>query len=262
MKKRLSLGLLTIFSVLFLTGCGAQVGNYITPENASGFWEVFAVLPLTQFITFLYEFLGGSLGLAIIVATVLSRLVVMPLMLKSTNSMAKMQEIAPAQQKITEKYANKKDPESQMKMRQEIGALYKDNGVNPAAGCLPMLVQMPIMIAFFQAVSRHPLIAHTTDSSYFLGVNLGQVSGIPNYILGISVAVLMFYSQVRMQKRTQAKQPEAAVQSMKMMNYLFTGMMLLMVISAPVAMGIFFLVGQIMMTIQSFIMKKPAGPSL
>ena len=257
-KKKLILVLVAVIAVVTLTGCGVQVNpeNALTPETASGFWQSFLVLPIIQMITWLYGIIG-NLGVAIIIATILTKAAVMPLMLKSMNNTAKMQTIQPEMDKIKQKYAGKSDRETQMKMHAEMQSLYKESGVNPLAGCLPMLIQMPLMFAFFQAFSRHPLIA-TYEVRYFLGMSLSSVSEIPNVVFAAIVAGLMYFSQTMTQRRTQgANASGQAANSMKMMNLLFLPMMALMVYGSPLAMGLYFIVSQIMMSIQSFIIKKP-----
>ena len=261
MKKKLILSLVVILAVIGLTSCGIQVdpNRALTPENASGFWETILVLPLVQLITW-FNNLFNNLGVAIIVVTVLTRLAMMPLMLKSMNSTAKMQAIKPEMDKIQKKYAGNTDRETQMKMNMELQKLYKENSVNPLAGCLPMLVQMPLMIAFFQAFTRHPLLAFGAEGSYFLGMNLASVQELPNIVFAALVAGLMYVSQTMMQKRTQpttgADAPAGALNP-KMMNAMFLPLMAATVFFSPLAMGLYFLVGQIMMNIQSFIIKKP-----
>lgn len=256
-KKKLMLVLVLLVAVVALTGCGVATDvEPITSETASGWFQTLLVLPLVQFITWL-EGLIGNLGVAIIIATIASKAIVMPLMLKSMNSTAKMQELTPEMDKIKKKYANKTDRESQMKMNQEMSQLYKERGVNPVAGCLPMLIQMPLMFAFFQAFSRHPLIVGV-EGAYFLGMNLSAVQEIPNVIFAVVVAGLMFYSQSRQQRVVQGGNEQAA-QTGKMMNVMFLPMMAAMVYYSPLAMGLYFVVSQIMMTIQSFILKKPGA---
>jgi len=258
MKKKLILSLVIIVGVLALTGCGVQIDpeRALTAETASGPWETFLVLPLIQMITWIYG-LVGNLGVAIIIATILTKAAVMPLMLKSMNNTAKMQTIQPEQDKIKQKYAGKTDREAQMKMQQEMQALYKEKGINPMAGCLPMLIQMPLMFAFFQAFSRHPYIA-TNEVRYFLGMSLSSVSEVPNVIFAAIVAGLMYFSQMQTQKRTQGNNANSqTANTMKMTNLLFLPMMAMMVYGSPLAMGLYFIVSQIMMTVQSFIIKKP-----
>lgn len=87
-----------------------------------------------------------------------------------------MNEINPQMEELKQKYSAK-DPETQEKFKEEQQRLYSEAGVNPYMGCLPMLIQMPVFIALYQAVNRTPILA-TGD---FLWVNLGQPD--PYYIL-------------------------------------------------------------------------------
>jgi len=251
MKKHLRLVILFGIVIFVLSGCGVQTGNYLTPESASGWWQVLIVLPMIQFITWLAQTIG-SLGVAIIIMTILSRLIALPFTLNSTKSMAARNALNPEVEKIKQKYTEKEDRESQMLMQQEISKMYKENGVSMMSGCLPALIQMPLLLAFFQAFSRHPLIVGT-NSAYFLGINLASVNLVPNYIFAILVAALMYYSQ----KRTQATGNDPAAASMGMMVLPMTLMMGSFVIFSPLAMGLYFLVGQIMTTLQGFLIKKP-----
>jgi YidC/Oxa1 family membrane protein insertase len=257
MKKKLMLGLVLVVVIVALTGCGVSTDvEPITPETASGWWQTLLVLPLVQFITWLNG-VFGNLGVAIIIATIVTKALVMPLMVKSMNNSAKVQELQPEMDKIKKKYAGKTDRDSQMKMNQEMSLLYRERGINPMAGCLPMLIQMPLMFAFFQAFSRHPLIVGV-EGAYFLGMNLSAIQEIPNIIFAALVAGLMYYSQSRQQSTMQGGNQQAA-QTTKMMNVMFLPMMATMVYFSPLAMGLYFLVSQIMMTIQSFILKRPGG---
>lgn len=92
---------------------------------------------------------AGSLAVTIILFTILVRLVLVPLMVKQHKSTYMMQKIQPEMTKIQNKYKNKNDPQSQQKMAMEIQKLQKDNGVSLMGGCLPMLIQLPILYAMF-----------------------------------------------------------------------------------------------------------------
>ena len=92
----------------------------------------------------LHNVLGLNYGVVLIVIAVLMRFITGPLTKKSYESSAKMKTVAPLQKKIQEKY--KSDPQ---RLQQEMGKLWKEHGVNPISGCLPMLVQWPILMAFF-----------------------------------------------------------------------------------------------------------------
>ncbi len=114
----------------------------------------------------------GNWGWAIVLLTIGIRLALFPLMHKSTVSMRRMQKVQPKVKVIQEKYKkNKTDPQVRQKMNQETMALYKEEGVNPVGGCLPMLVQMPILFALYTLFAhaielRHaPFIWWITDLS-------------------------------------------------------------------------------------------------
>ncbi len=114
----------------------------------------------------------GNWGVAIILLTLGIRIVLFPLMHTSTVSMRKMAKVQPKVKEIQAKHKKKKtDPQARAKMNQEMMALYKQEGVNPMAGCLPMLVQMPLLFALYQlflkAIElRHaPFILWITDLS-------------------------------------------------------------------------------------------------
>lgn len=114
----------------------------------------------------------GNWGLAIILLTFFIRLLLFPLMHTSTVSMRKMQKIQPKVKAIQEKYKkNKSDPQARAKMNQEVMELYKVEGVNPMGGCLPMLIQLPILWALYTLFAyaielRHaPFIWWITDLS-------------------------------------------------------------------------------------------------
>ena len=115
------------------------------PTLSMGLWADFVTL-LYNILTWIYG-LVGNFGLAVILFTILVRLVLLPLDLKSKGSMKKMAEINPEVQKINEKFKN--DPEKKNKKLQE---LYAEKKINPLGGCLPMLLQMPLFFAFFAAL--------------------------------------------------------------------------------------------------------------
>lgn len=254
MKKKLAL-LLVSFMLIYLTGCSVS-GDYISAETASGLWEMFIVLPLAQFIELLYNLLGQNLGLAIIIATLISRFALFPIMNHSNNSAVRMQEMQPKMQEIQNKYKGKQDQESQIKMSQEM----KELGFNPLAGCLPMLIPMPLLMAFFQAISRHPLIVAMDTSAYFLGMNLSTTMSIPNFIIGILIASLTFLSQHITTKRNSANHSQEGQvtnnPTMKVMNTFMPFLMFTMVISTPIAMGLHFLTATIFQCIQTLVFKR------
>ena len=101
---------------------------------------------LASIIVFFYSF-THNYGIAIILMTILIRLILYPLMQKQMVSMREMQKIQPLMKEVQERYKNDKE-----RLNRELMALYKEHKVNPMSGCLPLIIQMPILILFFQVL--------------------------------------------------------------------------------------------------------------
>ena len=132
-------------SALFFTG-----GNMVINDPG------FVVGPLARFfgaiLNYLFDFANGfmtynTLGVAIVLLTLFTRVIMLPLAIKTQKSMVAMQQLNPEMMKIRKKYEGDKSNEAKQKMGAEMQALYAKNKVNPLGGCLPLLIQMPIFIA-------------------------------------------------------------------------------------------------------------------
>ncbi len=178
-KKKIKIaGLLPLATLL--VACGR---NDISAHSTSG-WDqlVYFFAKSVQWLSF-----NGSIGLGIILFTLLIRLLLMPLFNIQIKSSQKMQDLQPELKKIQAKYPGK-DSESRMALADETQALYKSNGVNPYASLFPLIIQMPIMIALFQALTRVPFLKTGT----FLWTELAQHDHL--YILPILAALFTFLS--------------------------------------------------------------------
>lgn len=109
-------------------------------------WDIF-INPMVTLMTLLYSVLGNNIVLSIVVLTFGIRMLMYPLFAKQQESTKKMQEVQPRLKKIQEKYKDDREKLSQEQMK-----LYKEAGINPLGGCLPMLVQFPIFIGLYQAI--------------------------------------------------------------------------------------------------------------
>ena len=118
---------------------------------------------LLMILEFFYG-LTNSFGMAIVLLTIAVRIALYPLNQKQMVSMQQMQKIQPRLKVLQEKYANDKE-----KLNQETMRLYKENKVNPAAGCLPLLVQLPILILLFNVLRTYDFAGTS-----FLGIILGS----------------------------------------------------------------------------------------
>jgi YidC/Oxa1 family membrane protein insertase len=187
---------------------------------------------------------NDSYGISIIIVTILIRLVLLPLMIKQTKSSKAMQALQPEMQKLREQYSSK-DQKTQQKLQQETMALFQKHGVNPLAGCFPILIQMPILIAFYHAIMRTGEIASHT----FLWVDLGAPD--PYFILPLVAGITTFIQQKIMMVGA-AQNPQ-----MTMMLYIMPVMIVVFAFNFPAALSLYWVVGNIFMIIQTFLIKGP-----
>ncbi len=127
----------------------------------------------------------GNYGLSLILLTLLIKLVTWPLTQKQLESTKKMQALEPERKKLQERYKNDKE-----KMNQALMELWKENKVNPAAGCVPLLIQFPVLIAMFQMLRAPERIAAAIPdfSPLFLGIDMTlDVSQLPLAIAATAV---------------------------------------------------------------------------
>lgn len=239
MRKRVII-MLAILALVVLSGC-TQIHDPITSES-TGFWNQWFVYPLSLLLVWMAEFLGGSYGLAIVIVTIIIRLVLLPLMIQQTRSSKAMQALQPEIQKIREKYSSK-DQKTQQKLQQETMELFQKHGVNPLAGCLPILVQMPILVAFYHAIMRTAEIK--TDT--FLWFSLGS----PDYVLALLAGVTTFTQQKIMMGQAPPN-PQ-----MKMMLYIMPIMIIVFAINFPAALSLYWVIGNIFMIVQTYFISGP-----
>ncbi|MFF2754486.1 membrane protein insertase YidC [Psychrobacillus sp. NPDC058041] len=240
MRKKLSLLLLLVVTIALLAGCSEfKEPIYVDSE---GFWNHYIVWPLVSAITFFKDLLG-TYGLGIITVTIIIRLVILPLMIKQTKSSKNMQEVQPELKKLKEKYSSK-DAATQQKYQQEMMALFKERGINPAAGCLPVFVQMPILIGFYHAISRMNNTPQI-DLGSFLGFALAD----PSITLAILAGLMQFFVL-----RTG---PAMDNPQMKIMMYIMPFMIIGFGTVLPAALTLYWVIGNIISIIQNLFIYKP-----
>jgi YidC/Oxa1 family membrane protein insertase len=182
-----------------------------------------------------------SYGITIIVFTLVMRVLLLPLSLKQTKSTVKMSAIQPEVKKIQEKY--KKDPQ---KAQQEVMKIYKEYGVSPMGGCLPMIVQFPILIAMFyvfQKIDYH-------GAGFLWLTNLTKPD--PYYILPIISGITTYFSTKSMQG---SSDPQAAKQASTMnigMSIFFTFMSL----KFAGALVLYWVINNTIQLLQNLLFKK------
>lgn len=201
---------------------------------------------VTTLITYFYNItvdLGfPSYALAIIILTVLIKLALFPLSYNQMKSMKNMQAIQPELQKIQKKYKNNKEKVNEASME-----LYKKNNVNPAAGCLPLLIQMPILYSLFNSLRTYSFepVEHAT----FFWIN-SLTAPDPLYILPILVAVATFFQS----QLTSASAGPAAQN--KMMLYFLPVMIGYISLKFPAGLCLYWVVFNAMGVLQQYIINR------
>ena len=227
-------------------------------------WNIAILQPMMNGLIALSQLLWNNFGLAIIVLTVVVRIVLMPLTFQQTKSTKAMQSLQPKMQEIQKKYAR-----NQQKMQEEMMRLYKEAGINPLGCMWPMLIQLPIWIALYQsimqalaatpenllALSQHLYQWDMVDRAIplnedFLGLRLSQPD--PTLILAILVGVTMWVQQKMVTAPTtdtrQQQMSSMTTMMMPMMFAFFTlsfpsGLALYWVVSNIIGIGIQYVVG-------------------
>ncbi|KSU81675.1 MULTISPECIES: YidC family membrane integrase SpoIIIJ [Fictibacillus] len=243
MRKKLGIPFALASLMLLLSGC-SSVKTPITSES-TGVWNEYVVYPLSWVITQFAEMMGNNYGLSIVVVTILIRLALLPLMIKQTRSSKAMQDIQPELQKLREKYSSK-DATTQQKLQQETMQLFQSQGVNPLAGCLPLVIQMPILLGFYHAIMRTQEIKNHS----FLWFDLGNPD--PVYALPIIAGITTFLQQKIMMGGTNNPNPQ-----MKMLLYIMPVMIVVFAINFPAALSLYWVIGNMFMIVQTYFITAP-----
>jgi YidC/Oxa1 family membrane protein insertase len=180
-----------------------------------GWWGIIAK-PLFVWLKWTHHHVVGNWGWAIVLQTIIITVALLPLRITQMKSMLKMQRVAPQIKAIQEKYKkySLRDPRKAA-MNEEIGALYKKEGVNPAGGCLPMLIQLPFLIAYYRMLGTALDLRH----AHWLWIHDLSAAD-PFYLLPI----FMIVSMLVVQKMTpQAGMDPAQQRMMNVMMPLFMG---------------------------------------
>lgn len=232
-------------TAVLLSGCAGV-------QNKEGtFYNTF-VKPMEWLLDFFSGQFNGSYGLAIIIITVIIRLILMPFMLKNYKSQqtmkVKMDALRPEMEDIQAKLKlakEKGEKEEQAKLQQEMMGLYSKHGVNPLnMGCLPLIIQMPIIMGLYFAILYSPEVANHR----FLWFNLGE----PDMVMMV-LAGAVYFVQARVSLWTM---PEQQKKQMKAFIYLSPIMIMFISFQAMAALPVYWAVGGILLIFQTYLGRK------
>jgi len=226
------------------------VGHDLSKAINFGWFDPIAK-PLLYVLNFMYKYVHNY-GVAIILLTVLIKVLFWPLAHKSAQSMKTMQKLQPKLQKIKEKYGDDKE-----RLNRELMQLYKTYKVNPMSGCLPMLLQIPVFFALYkvllQAIElRHaPFMLWINDLSapdrlMIPGVEIPMVGGLP------VLTILMGASMYLQQKMSPSSLDPTQAKMMQLLPLVFT----VMFINFPSGLVLYWLVNNILSIVQQYYVNK------
>ncbi|MEN2766785.1 YidC family membrane integrase SpoIIIJ [Ornithinibacillus xuwenensis] len=242
MRKKLFLIVMLIGLVAILSGC-TEINEPITSES-EGIWNTYFVYPLSQLLMYFAELFNENFGLSIILVTVIIRTVLLPLNIKQLKSQKAMQDIQPELKEIQKKYSSK-DANTQQKLQQETMALFQKHGVNPLAGCLPIFIQMPILLAIYHAIMRTDAI----DGHSFLWFPLDEKDLILPFIAGLTT---FLQQKLMMSGSAGANNPQMTV-----MLYMMPIMITVFAFMFPAALALYWVIGNLFMIAQTIFIRKP-----
>jgi YidC/Oxa1 family membrane protein insertase len=231
-------------------------------------WSGFVGFMQSVLLTF-YSWTGNG-GIAIILFTIVARLVILPLTIKSIQSSRKMQELQPQVKEIQRKYG--KDPQ---KLQEETAKLYREYKVNPVGGCLPMLLQLPIFFGVYQAVIHltqvsvaESVAGKVIDILGQNGVNIAELPKLgqlqlgggflwiadlgrpdPLYILGVLSLIFQLIVQLMAMPRVQDAQQKAMSQSMLILPLMFA----YIGFTFPAGAVLYWVIGSILSMVQQYV---------
>jgi YidC/Oxa1 family membrane protein insertase len=240
-----AIALLTI-----LTGCTPSTETSTTEEMAdsNSWWTRNVVYWFSLMLDTFAEWFNGEYGLAILLLTIIVRTLLLPLMIKQYNNSKAMQALQPELVKLREKY--KDDPRKQ---QEEMMKLYQTHQVNPLAGCLPLLIQMPIFIALYNSIYMNTPIHQDT----FLGLQLGiapSQGAWYYYLIPLGAAITTFIQS----KMMSAQQPMMG--PMKGLMMIFPVLIFVMAINFAVALPLYWIYSNLYTIIQNYFMYVRRSP--
>lgn len=228
--------------------------------------DIFAK-PLGSLLSMIYNFISNAgigtehlsaYAIAIIMTTIIFKFILLPLGIKQSKSMKKMQDIQPKIKELQEKYKN-----DSQKLQAKTMELYKENNANPFSSCLPLLIQMPIIIGFFRVLRSPALYLFENEAAYdAINKSFFWISNLKDpdtlmWGLPLLAGITTFLQSKMMSSRAGAD--DKAQQTQKTMNMIFPVMIFFMSRSFPAGLALYWVVGNIFTIVQQYFTNKAMG---
>ena len=222
-------------------------------KNYEGLWTSLFVKPLAWLIIKIESLVKNS-GLAIIISCLLIRLVLYPLTRKTAMQSELIKKASPELEKLEKKYKDKTSTEDQQRKAQEMMLIYQKYQINPISGCLLSFLQIPLVMAYYEAINRTPIIFEGN----FLSLNLGTTPWTAithgKYIY-IILIVLIFLTTLVSFKKT-LKYQSAQAQNMKFSLYFMLAIITYASFTMSSALGIYWVTSSLFTIIQNLLVER------
>lgn len=223
--------------------------------NYEGIWTTIFVKPLAWVIIQIGELLKNY-GLAIIVTTLLIRLITMPFTKKAALQSENLKKAQPELERLEKKYKDKTDQNSMLLKNQEMLGIYKKYEINPMSSCLFSMLQIPLFFAFYEAMNRLPSIFE----SNFIGFQLGTtpVTGLSqgNYIYILIIVLVILTSYVSFKLNSGASMSEDQAKQMKMMTNFMTIFIGIAALTLSAGIAIYWIINSSFTILQNLLVKR------
>jgi len=289
-SKRWILWIVLVVAMLTLAGCGVPMEGVqdLSVTEPSGPWQTFVVWPLARALVWLDSILQGwgvpwHWGFAIILFTFLIKIITLPLTISQIRGMNAQRAIQPKIQELQKKYGNDRNKIAQEQMR-----LYQEAGVNPLSGCLPLIIQMPILFGLYAALvaigpylqdaafmwipdlafptSRHGMGWLT--EAFSAGTSIFEPTGISGYATLVSyliLPILLMVTQFIMQKYMTPTPPSAdsSVKTTQQITLIMTFMFGFFTLQVPAGLTLYWVTSNLLQMGQTwFMMRTMPAPAL
>lgn len=228
---------------------------HIVGKKYDGFWTTVFVKPLAALIIKIGSLIK-SYGLALILTTLLIRGIVWPFTKKTAMQSENLKKARPELDKLEKKYQNRQDQESLMMKSQEMMMIYKKYQINPLSGCLFSFIQIPLFFAFYEAISRIPVIFEETFLGFQLGTSplIAVTQGKYYYLLLIVLIALATYYSFKL--NSGAAMSTEQEQQMKKMTTFMVVIMTFTSFSISTGIAIYWITSNVFTIIQNLLVKR------
>ncbi len=233
-------------------------------EFIVNFFNFFLYLPLFNALVLFYDWLPGhDFGIAIIVLTIVIRIILYPLSVKALASQKVLQKLQPQLQELQKKHKNDKE-----KQAKETLELYRRENINPFSGLLLALIQFPILIALYRVFwnglkpkELSYLYSFVPNPVHINAVFLGLVDlSKPHIVFAVLAGILQFFQTKmllpKMAPKVQAQGPDMAMMMQKQMVYVFPVITIVILLGLPSALGLYWIVSGIFSIVQQYFLLK------